>query len=94
MDFSLVRRTETELWFSLEQTEETLEHYPFCFRLTVGYRLEGRTVRVLWRVENTDDREIWFSIGGHPAFVCPPGAENAATVVCALTRTVRWSAVR
>ena len=76
MDFSLVRRTETELWFSLEQTEETLEHYPFCFRLTVGYRLEGRTVRVLWRVENTDDREIWFSIGGHPAFVCPPGAEK------------------
>ena len=73
MEFSLISQTETELWFALEETEETLENYPFRFRLLVGYRLEGRRVQVLWKVENTDDKEIWFSLGGHPAFVCPPG---------------------
>lgn len=73
MEFSLVSQSDTELWFALEQTEETLKIYPFRFRLMVGYRLEGRQVQVMWKVENTDEKTIWFSLGGHPAFVCPPG---------------------
>ena len=82
MEFSLISQTETELWFALEETEETLENYPFRFRLLVGYRLEGRRVQVLWKVENTDDKEIWFSLGGHPAFVCPPGEGKHSRSAC------------
>lgn len=71
MTFSFVSKTENELWFSLEATEETKEVYPFDFRLESGYRLEDRKITVMWRVINRDESTMHFSIGGHPAFNCP-----------------------
>lgn len=71
MEFTLESEEETEIWFELSQTEETLKKYPFDFHLHLGYRLEGRSVTVLWKVENPNDRKMYFSIGGHPAFNCP-----------------------
>lgn len=71
MDFELVSEKGDEIWFALEDSPETLEKYPFGFRLELGYRMQGRTVEVLWRVTNKNDREMYFSIGGHPAFNCP-----------------------
>ena len=71
MDFELETQTESELWFTLESTEETLARYPFPFILNLGYRLEGSTVTVLWKVENPSEKQMYFSIGGHPAFNCP-----------------------
>ena len=71
MEFELASRTDEEIWFVLTDNEETMEKYPFHFRLSLGYRLEGRTVEVLWKVENTDAKKMYFSIGGHPAFNCP-----------------------
>lgn len=70
-EFSLVSRTEDTIWFSLEDTEETREIYPFAFRLEVGYVLSGSQIRVCWRVKNTDEKTLYFSIGAHPAFMCP-----------------------
>lgn len=69
--FSLISATDTELWFALYSDAETLEKYPYPFRLELGYRLENDTLRVLWRVKNPSDSMLPFSIGGHPAFVCP-----------------------
>lgn len=71
MDFQMISQTEDEIWFAVEDTEETLEKYPFHFRLSLGYRLQGREVKVMWKVENTDTKKMYFSIGGHPAFNCP-----------------------
>ena len=71
MDFELVSEKGDEIWFALEDSPETLEKYPFGFRLDLGYRLQGRAVEVLWKVTNKNDREMYFSIGGHPAFNCP-----------------------
>ena len=71
MKFSLVKQSESELWFSLEATEETKKVYPFEFRLELGYRLEGNQVIAIWRVVNTGIDKLFFSIGGHPAFLCP-----------------------
>lgn len=71
MDFELVSEKDDEIWFALEDSPETLEKYPFGFRLELGYRLQGRAVEVLWKVTNKNDREMYFSIGGHPAFNCP-----------------------
>lgn len=71
MDFELETQTESELWFTLESTEETLARYPFPFILNLGYRLEGSTVTVLWKIANPSEKQMYFSIGGHPAFNCP-----------------------
>ena len=52
MEFTLESQKEEEIWFELKENEETLKKYPFAFRLHLGYRLDGRSVEVLWKVEN------------------------------------------
>lgn len=76
MEFTLTSQTETELWFALEANATTRKVYPFEFRLELGYRLEGPKVTALWRVTNTGKETMHFSIGGHPAFLCPPGSSH------------------
>ncbi len=78
MDFELLSQSEKELWFVLKSSEETLKTYPYEFVLKLGYRIEDCKVEVLWQVENPGDEELFFSIGGHPAFNCPieEGAER------------------
>ncbi len=88
------RAAENELWFVLTDAEATQEKYPFAFRLTVGYELQGDTVIVHWKVKNTDARKMYFSIGGHPAFGCDLNRsyllfeKNGQTVTEALTCNV------
>ena len=71
MDFELVSATETELWYKLESTEDTLRAYPWPFVLEIGYKLSGDSVEVLWKVTNPGDKEMYFQIGAHPAFNYP-----------------------
>lgn len=71
MEFMLESQTENTISFVLTETEETLAKYPFTFRLHVGYELETNEIKVLWKVENPADKDMYFSIGAHPAFLCP-----------------------
>ena len=71
MDFTLIHETADELRYALCSTEETLKRYPYPFRLEIGYRLEGRSVRVTWHVENSGQEVMAFQIGAHPAFYWP-----------------------
>lgn len=71
MRFELTSQTTNELFFSLESNEETRKGYPFDFRLDLGYRLEDNQITVIWRVRNNGKEDMFFSIGGHPAFQCP-----------------------
>lgn len=76
MEFTLKSQNKEEIWFELKENEETLKKYPFAFRLHLGYRLNGRSVEVFWKVENPNEKKMYFSIGGHPAFNCPLKAEE------------------
>ena len=72
MEFAFVSQTEDEIRFALESDEETLKKYPFAFRLEIGYKLAGNMLKVMWKVVNPATEEILhFSIGAHPAFLCP-----------------------
>ena len=55
----------------LDYDEDTLLRYPFKFRLFAGYSLEKFTVNITFRVENLDDKAMYFGIGGHPGFNVP-----------------------
>lgn len=71
-DFELVSATADEAWFRLECNAATLAVYPFSFCLEIGYRLEERMLRVMWRVTNPSaDVVLPFQIGAHPAFYWP-----------------------
>ena len=71
-DFSLLQKEEASIWFRLTSNEETLAIYPLPFVLDIGYQLEDNSIRVLWNVHNPSDKSLLFSIGAHPAFLCPP----------------------
>ncbi len=71
MEFDLKEQTADTLWFSLKDNEATKEKYPFAFLLELGYKISGRSVKVLWRVTNPAEETMYFSIGGHPAFLAP-----------------------
>lgn len=75
-EFTLVKKTENKVTYAMTESEETLKTYPYHFNLAVTYRLAGNEIHVIWHVENTDDREIYFSIGGHPAFNVPDMKEG------------------
>lgn len=79
LDFSLVSNDGKEAWFSLSSDESTYEKYPFAFTLEIGYKLDGNVLKVIWKVVNEDKKQMYFSIGGHPAFMCPLGDEGKQT---------------
>lgn len=72
--FDIAEQTDTSVAFSLKDSEETYRDYPYHFELLIKYTLDGATVKVEWTVKNENDREMGFSIGGHPAFnLCEDG---------------------
>jgi len=72
----MISQTENELWFELTSTEETLKKYPFPFVLYIGYTLLGNILTVMWKVKNPAKKTMYFSIGAHPAFLCPIHGEK------------------
>ena len=70
-DFECVREESDEVVFQLKWNEETLKNYPYKFLLEIAYVLKENRVEVIWTVKNLDDKEIYFSIGAHPAIKCP-----------------------
>lgn len=77
MEHTLLSQSSDALWFILKSSEETLAKYPYEFILRIGYILESNTLRVLWEVENPSEETLPFSIGAHPAFLCPnPVGDN------------------
>lgn len=70
-EFSMIDKKEDEITFELKYSEESLKVYPYKFSLKSNYKLEDNEVRVTYIVENLDNKKIYFSIGAHPAFMCP-----------------------
>ena len=70
--FALSKRTDTYLQFTLSDTDETRKVYPFSFLFEITYTITGSTLTQTWRVTNTGKRAMYFSLGAHPGFVCPP----------------------
>ncbi|WP_294731691.1 aldose 1-epimerase family protein [uncultured Faecalibaculum sp.] len=60
------------LIFSFSDDETTRSQYPFGFGFVMEYRLEGPEVKITYRIENTGDRPMPFTLGLHPAFRTDP----------------------
>lgn len=57
--------------FRLEDSEETRALYPFKFKAEVRYELKGSEILISYRIENRDDKTMYFGVGGHPGFQVP-----------------------
>ena len=66
----LVSDNDHELRMRMLENESS-RNYPYRLGLEVCYRLEGSVVEAVWTVENLDNKEAYFQIGGHPGFLLP-----------------------
>jgi galactose mutarotase-like enzyme len=76
-EFTLQEASDTQAVFRLSHNEKTLAIYPYKFNLFLTYILSGSQLEISYRVENTDEQNIFFQIGTHPAFNCPIGSEGS-----------------
>lgn len=69
--FELIEQNKNSLIYALEENEDTLEKYPFKFRLEIRYSIKENSLAITYTVINQDQKDIYFSIGAHPAFYWP-----------------------
>jgi galactose mutarotase-like enzyme len=69
--FQLIESSDKYAKFSLHFNEETLTIYPYKFEFQIIYNLIDNALRICYKVINHDDKTIYFSVGGHPAFNVP-----------------------
>lgn len=79
MEFTVTTPAPDTLVMTVSSNEETKKSYPFDFRFTVTYRLDGDTVRATVDMENTGDRVMPATFGAHPGFNVPFGTDGAFT---------------
>lgn len=70
--FTIVEHSKNKITFQLRPNEASLKIYPFDFILELSYILTGKHLTTAYSVKNPSTTEdLYFSIGGHPAFKCP-----------------------
>ena len=71
--FECRRLSDAEAVFTLRANAETLKVYPWPFLLEIRYRLEDAAVCIRVRISCEEDRDMDFSFGAHPGFMCAEG---------------------
>ncbi|MFI5134350.1 MAG: aldose 1-epimerase family protein, partial [Chitinophagales bacterium] len=70
-EFEMENHSGNEITFLLKSDEATREVYPFDFEFRITYSLQRNALHVTYDVRNTGEHEMFFSVGGHPAFKVP-----------------------
>ena len=71
MEFEIENQNNDSITFLLRSNETTLENYPFLFEFRVNYSIDINNLTVTYIVKNISEDEMYFSVGGHPAFKIP-----------------------
>ncbi len=76
MEFAFDKKSDSQVIFELNETEETKAIYPFTFKLLLAYTLMDNELVIEYFVRNQSDEVVPFSIGAHPAFSISEKFEN------------------
>ena len=79
MEHAFVDQTADTIVLELCACPETLERFPYEFRLVSTFTLENDTLHHTLTVENLDEERMPFGIGYHPAFAVPFDDQHQAT---------------
>jgi galactose mutarotase-like enzyme len=74
-EFETEQISDSEVLFTLSSSPDTLKVYPFEFVLGLRYVISGSSVSCTYEVHNPAEKDLLFSIGGHPAFAAPLTAD-------------------
>ena len=75
-EFIVEESSDESVTFLLTYDEESLKIYPFAFEFRLKYELHENRLSVTYSVKNIDDKTMYFSVGGHPAFAVPLSADT------------------
>ena len=70
-EFMVHQKDDCEVTFTLVSNDQIKEQYPYEFLLSVTYTLKENQLNCHIQINNTDHQDIYFQVGGHPAFACP-----------------------
>jgi galactose mutarotase-like enzyme len=76
MEFTFVKKSDSQVIFELNETDETKAIYPFSFKLLMAYTLMDNELVIEYFVRNQSDEVLPFSVGAHPAFAISENFEN------------------
>lgn len=68
MDFEIIYNDNTSITYKLISNDETKKLYPYSFELLIKYTIVNNSININWNVLNKGTRDMYFSIGAHPAF--------------------------
>ena len=77
-EFVLTEQSGATAWFALEDDAASREVYPFRFRLEIGYRLEGQSLHVMWRVRKPGYERDVFCHRRPPGLLLSPAGRRGA----------------
>lgn len=70
-DIIVKNQSENQITFLLRSNTDLQKMYPFVFEFEISYTLNKNILTINHIVKNLDDKTLFFSLGGHPAFKCP-----------------------
>lgn len=71
MAFEVLHRKENEISLINTYNSDTLEKYPYKYKVIITYALMQNVLRAKINVVNEYEESLPFNIGGHPGFNCP-----------------------
>ena len=72
-EFSINSVSQNHIEYILTNNDELVKSFPYNFELYVRYEITENILKMTFKVKNTDNRTIYFSIGAHPGFNCKLG---------------------
>lgn len=72
-EFKITSQTNNQVELLLSYNDETLKIYPFKFDFYIKYTAENNILKIEYKIINLEDKELFFSLGAHPAFNTPLG---------------------
>lgn len=70
-EFQVSDQGDDYLEFLFASSDETKKVYPFDFKLYIKYIIKDKKLRIEYKIENLGEKEMYFSLGAHPAFNIP-----------------------
>jgi galactose mutarotase-like enzyme len=71
MEFEVEDHQKDQVRFLLKSNEPTFKNFPFLFEFRVNYQLQDDELKTSYNIQNTGSEDLYFSVGGHPAFKLP-----------------------
>lgn len=70
-DFTIEEQVENKVVMSMSSDDNTKIKYPFEFKYYLIYEVVGNKLLITSKVENKDNKEMYFGLGGHTGFIAP-----------------------